>query len=199
MLKHCQHKLSFSKESWYNSAMRTFLHYNENMLTPKTWKYHNRSISSLTCAIKSVSDNDMQTTSVTPSPLPLIEPLQPVKPKLDMNGIVMLERYRQCTGYRRYDGHRCERYVKTDPSSPITDQVVCFNHDNSKKHKNGKKKAINKAADKKIRENRASDETIGFLLQQYSPSLLKKTPNNPQKLYDCWDCKYTQRKLHRFR
>lgn len=194
MLRQCQHKLAFSKSSWYTSALRTFIPNSEiKLTTTQLWKYQYRSKSSLASSLKSMSSDDMQTTFVTPSPLPLIEPLQLVKNtfKFEAEKIVILEKYRRCSGYRRYDGHRCERLVKTDPSLPITDQVVCFNHDNSRKLKNGKKKVRNKAADIRLSENRASEETINSLIQQYSPSLLGKKKIKPaQKLYDCWDCKY---------
>lgn len=191
MLRLCQHRLAFTKTSWYTFALKSLIPTATEIKRTVPGKYQYRSTTSVASSLE--TSDDMQTTFVAPSLLPPIEPLQTGHAiyKSEVEKLVMLEKYRRCSAYRSYDGHRCERLVKTDPSSPITDQVVCFNHNSSKTLKKSKKKVLNKAAELRSSENRASEETIDALIRQYSPSILgKRKIVPPQRLYNCWDCKY---------
>ncbi|KAI7897341.1 uncharacterized protein EV154DRAFT_454791, partial [Mucor mucedo] len=200
MLRHCRHKLAFSKSCWYTSALKNLMSSKE--VQQKPWKHQYRSNSNAASSLQTISTDEIQTTFVEPSPLLPITPLQTTQNecKPEVGKVVMLEKFRRCSVNRSYDGHRCERLVKTDPTLPLTDQVRCYNHDMSKS-KQAKKaaqlKAVQLKAVKKIANqqnssrNRASEEIIKALIQQYSPSILgRKKIIPPKKLYDCWDCKY---------
>lgn len=190
MLRHCQHKLAFSKSCWYTSALKNILFSREIKQTPCKQQY--RSNTNVASSLQTISDDDIQTTFVAPSPVPPIAPLQMTKNEIKpgVGKVIMLEKYRRCSSIRNYDGAPCKRLVKTDPTAPITDRVLCFNHDNSNKTKQ-LRKTPQKKAQASPKGNIASEEIIKSLIKQYSPSILgKKKIIPPEKLYDCWDCKY---------
>lgn len=192
MLRHCQHKLAFTKTSWYFNALKAVLPHNKE-LAAKPW-YHYRSTATLATALK---ENNMRTTTfVTPSPLPIVEPLQSIIETSLPESNSTLDKYQRCTGFRRYDGQRCERLVKIDPAIPMTEHVFCYNHRSykppvEKKKKNSGKHSTKKQTSHYHELNNASEEEINSHIQSYmAPAIEKSMFRAPSKIYDCWDCKY---------
>lgn len=137
--------------------------------------------------LASIADNE--TSDFVIQPPPRILPVQPLRiPNSDLREKeegdkstlhTPVENFRRCNGFRKYDGQRCERLVRTDPSLPLTDQVLCFNHNPHKKTtKTSKRK-------QSVKHKRSHVSNINA----NPPVIIKasKIFEAPAKVYDCWN------------
>lgn len=186
MLKQCQGKLSFSKLSWYSHALKAVLPRSEGRsVYIKLSRLQCRSASTLA----SVADNDTSNFVIQPpSRIPPVQPLRipnsELREKEEGDKFTLhipVENYRRCNGFRKYDGQRCERLVRIDPSLPPTDQVLCFNHNPQKKSTktNKRKQPV------KHKRNHVSSSNANLPIFKGN-----KIFEAPAKVYDCWNCNY---------
>lgn len=179
MFRHCQHKLAFSKSSWYTCALKAVLSVSEKKVL--LGKYQCRPTATLASV---VGPSDTLSTFIIPPP-----PLQPLQsttvtipdPILSApeEPAVIIEKHERCTGFRSYDGQRCERLVRIDPTS-VNDHVLCFNHDPNRPKKGKKKK-------KKLAQTALNNQVIPAVDVQE-----KRIFETPDKIFDCWQRKYNE-------
>lgn len=174
MLRQCQHRLAFTKNNWYDSALKAVLP--KQRIQLNFWKDHARTSATLATVLK--EENMQLETFVTPLPLPSIEPLQKSKPR---PGWI----HTRCSGFRNYDGRRCEQVIRVKSLIPSTEPIYC------RHHKLKPSIPIKKERGSCRNQNRASKEEIDSHIQFYTPpEIEQKLFEAPAKIYNCWDCKY---------
>jgi hypothetical protein len=189
MLRHCQHKLAFSKSNWYTCALNAILSNTEK----RVLKYQCRPTATLASMLKP-NDNNLSSFIIPPPPLQPLqttpEPLQTtpeplqitLEPVVPVKKVKSKHTYRQCNGFRAYDGQRCRRLVRPTSASNSTGEILCFNHDptREKKGKTKKSKAMPKLNSHSNNEMNKEQRVLRE----------KRIFSTPKRIYDCWHCKF---------
>lgn len=186
MLRPCQHQLAFSKRNWYANALKAVIPKKKILL--HAFMSQCRATATLTKGlIPSSTDIAIPQRILTP-----VEPFtqQEINPGDD---------YRRCSGFKKYTGQQCRRFIRTDGSISSSTPVYCFNHDpkrpvtkRKKYRKRGpkpKKKKLEKNARVQIR---ASQSVIEDTVDEESllvPVQERNVFKPPDRIYNCWDCK----------
>ncbi|CAO3614497.1 unnamed protein product [Mucor hiemalis] len=118
MLKQCQNKLSFSRLNWYSHALKAIIPKGEgSSVYSRLSRLQCRSASTMA----SVVDNDTSNFVIQrpPHPIPvqqlhMLNPdLRDTEKKEKSTAHIPAENYQRCSGFRKYDGQRCQRLVRT--------------------------------------------------------------------------------------
>jgi hypothetical protein len=176
MLRPCQHKLAFSRKNWYANALKAIIP--EKKILLNAFKSQYRATATL-ATVLNPSATDIAVSQ------PILTPLEP----LTQPETKPVEDYRRCSGFKKYDGQQCRRFVKTDALLSPSMPVFCFNHDPNRTLK--KRKKYEKRRDlveiracfSEFEDTNVVDESLQMPVKERS--VFKP----PSRIYDCWNCK----------
>jgi hypothetical protein len=175
MLRPCRHKLAFSKKNWYANALKAVIPEKKKLWNAFNSQY--RATATLATAQNPSADITISRPALAP-----LEPLIHHEPK-------PLDEYRRCSGFKKYDGQQCRRFVRTDASVSPSMPVFCFNHDPDRKLK--KRKKYEKKRDiVDIRAYSSEIEETEVDENLLVPVKERDVFKPPTRIYDCWNCKW---------
>lgn len=166
----CQHKLAFSKSSWYKLALKAILP-NERCLQ-RTIQFQYRATATLASALDEVQEDGTTTSTILKTPL--LQPLEPLKTEKPLvTKLLPMPIFKRCSGYKKYNGQQCKRLVKINQKLPEVDHYYCFSH-------NPKSQKGRKTTDK----YQLPAEIKSIIFDVKEKGIFKA----PSKIYDCWQC-----------